>query len=139
MKRYFIKRFRNSNPVAVGLEAIFQTIAATYGISPNIVSTDCSTYIKMVHLNEPCIADKYGENLDDIPEDIQEQIIEILWALYHECGIEYLDVTPYNFIEKKCRVYVVDFGDAKERDEYMDDYLREMFDTWKLKWNDDFL
>ena len=32
--------------------------------------------------------------------------------LYYEEGIEYIDITGYNFIEKDNKVYIIDFGDA---------------------------
>ena len=138
MKRYFIKRFRNTKPEDIEREVSLQTIASKYGLSPFIVSTDYSTYIRMDNLNVMNIADMYGEYLDDIPEDIQNQIIDILWVLYHECKIEYLDITPYNFIEKEGKVFVIDFGDARKRGKYMDPFLEDIFDTWELKWNNEF-
>jgi tRNA A-37 threonylcarbamoyl transferase component Bud32 len=53
-------------------------------------------------------------------------------------GIEYLDVTPYNFIEKDGTVYIIDFGHARNVSDYLDDYLDDIFANWKLKWNPEF-
>ena len=138
MKRYYVKRFKDKSPDYVLHEARLQTIAAEYGIAPTVISTDYKTFIKMKHLNALSIADKYGENIDDIPTDIRKKIIDIVWMLYDTCGIQYLDVTPYNFVEANGRVWVIDFGDADSSSEFLDEYLEELFDTWELKWNEAF-
>jgi RIO-like serine/threonine protein kinase len=133
MKRYW-KDLGCKDPY---LEVKLQMIASDHDIAPKVIDTDYRTFVEMEHLDELCIADKYGENINNIPTDIQEQILDILWMLYNECGILYLDVTPYNFIEKDGKVYVIDFGDAKQGGE-LNEYLQDLFDTWKLKWNEDF-
>jgi tRNA A-37 threonylcarbamoyl transferase component Bud32 len=69
--------------------------------------------IIMEHLDEMCIADKYGEDPSKIPKIIWDQIRIILNILYHNEAIEYIDITGYNFIEKDGKVYIIDFGDAK--------------------------
>jgi serine/threonine-protein kinase RIO1 len=66
----------------------------------------------MENLNEMCIADMYGEDPKDIPKIVWDQIRVILKILYFDEGIEYIDITGYNFIEKKGKVYIIDFGDA---------------------------
>ena len=38
------------------------------------------------------------------------EIIRTLWEVE---GIEYIDITPYNFIEKDEKLYLIDFGHAK--------------------------
>jgi RIO-like serine/threonine protein kinase len=94
----------------------------------------------MENLDANCLADVYGENLEDIPEWIKADIVDILYMLYMHVGIEYVDVTPYNFVEKDGIVWVVDFGHAREADyDKPDDFLDDTFASWELqKWNCDY-
>jgi tRNA A-37 threonylcarbamoyl transferase component Bud32 len=102
-------------------EVEMQEVSATYGFSPRIIKSNIihnkedDKYIgniTMEHLNAMCIADKYGENPLNVPKIIWDQIRTIVRILYNEEGIEYIDITGYNFIEKKGKVYIIDFGDA---------------------------
>ncbi len=97
-------------------EVELQTIAARRGFSPKILNTstqDNVCLIFMENLDAECLADVYGENPDDIPKWIWDRIRFMVKTLLEEEGIEYPDITPYNFIEKNNRVYMIDFGDAK--------------------------
>jgi tRNA A-37 threonylcarbamoyl transferase component Bud32 len=139
MRQVYTKSFANVPEERVAREVSFQREAAELGFAPKVIATDNKTFIKMQHLNEMCLADMYGDDVDDIPISVQEQIIDIVWLLYDLCYIEYLDVTPYNFIEKDGLVMIIDFGDARKRDDSNPNpFLQELFDTWKLKWNPDF-
>ena len=105
---------------------------------PRIVGTDYKTYIDMEDLDEMCLADMYGENIKDIPQHLLEQIYDILVKLYLHASIEYIDITPYNFIEKEGRVYIIDFGDAKLV-ESRNWFLEEIFKhKLIIGWNPDF-
>lgn len=106
--------------------------------TPKIINTDYKTYIEMEHLEEMCVADKYGENIKHIPEYVLEQMYGIIVKLYLQCGIEYIDITPYNFIEKNKRVYIVDFGHAKPVQD-RNWFIQEIFLHKKIhEWNADF-
>jgi serine/threonine-protein kinase RIO1 len=79
--------------------------------------------------------------LEDIPVWIRSEIIEHIWTLYSCCQIQYIDITPYNFIEHEGRVWVIDFGDAfRNRPKAkLHPFLKRMFDTWTLTmWNPEF-
>ena len=131
----FVKKFTNVEPAEVKREAKLQKRAANIGLSPVVHRVTRNT-ITMENLQEMCIADKYGEQIRMIPKWIRDEIVEILWTLYADYGIQYIDVTPYNFIEKDGRVWIIDFGHAKENVELLDPYLCRIFDTWKLtRWN----
>ena len=92
----------------------------------------------MEDIDEMCLADMYGENIKDIPQHLLEQIYDILVKLYLQASIEYTDITPYNFIEKEGRVYIIDFGDAKLV-ESRNWFLEEIFKhKLIIGWNPDF-
>jgi tRNA A-37 threonylcarbamoyl transferase component Bud32 len=110
----FTKRFSRAPRNAVKKEVALQRIGSEYGMSPCVLDTDNKTYISMEDLGVMSIADQYGENIEDIPENIRADIWNILWILFSRADIEYVDVTPYNFIEKDGRLWVVDYGHAKK-------------------------
>ena len=93
----------------------------------------------MENLNEFCLAYKYGEEPKHISNEIWIQIFNIISILYEREGIEYIDITPYNFIEKKGKVYIIDFGDASyvKKDKEINWFLKEFMDGTK-EWNPDF-
>lgn len=126
---------------AVELEIELQQIASRYGFSPTIHTieyTDTECHIIMTKLGMS-LADIYGDDPDNIPGHIWKQIELILRMLYDVEGIEYVDITPYNFIEQNGIVYCIDFGDAyytKGPDTlnwFLKDFLDESYD-----WNPDF-
>lgn len=135
----FVKQFPSATPLdGIRQEAEFQTRAAEIGLSPPVLSYS-PTSIVMGKVDALCIADEYGASIEDIPVWIREEIVNILHTLYVTLEIEYIDVTPYNFIEKDGKVWIIDFGHAKKTSEQVHYYLEEVFETWTLeKWNSDF-
>ena len=106
----------------ISREIEMQEISANHGFSPKIIKSQITFNkedekyignITMENLNEMCVADMYGEDPKDIPKIVWDQIRVILKILYFDEGIEYIDITGYNFIEKKGKVYIIDFGDAR--------------------------
>lgn len=91
----------------------------------------------MEDLQEECLANTYGEDPEDIPEWIWDEIRRMLTVLLQEEGIEYVDITPYNFIEKDGKVYVIDFGDAKYTSGETNWFLQEFIDG-ENSWNPDY-
>jgi len=123
-------------------EVFFQTIAADLGISPKIqevVKESDVWIVTMDDLNsDNTLSNIYGEDPNKIPEWIWTEIRYILNMLL-DYGIEYVDITPYNFMEVEDKIFVIDFGDAA--------YVEEAAPTnWFLKefldghngWNPDF-
>jgi tRNA A-37 threonylcarbamoyl transferase component Bud32 len=121
----FTKRFTNTPAAAVVNEVTLHRIGAEYGLSPCILDTDNETFITMEDLQTMNIADFYGESIETMPETIRRDIWNILWTLYSCANIEYVDVTPYNFIEKDGRVWVIDYGHARK-------IRRGAIDPWLL-------
>ena len=138
MSKIFRKDVSMRSEELVSKEVMLQNRAAKLGLSPKIIGTDYKTYIDMEDLEEMCIADMYGESIDCMPHLIKKGIYHILERLYLECDIEYIDVTPYNFIETSDQLWIIDFGDAKEAPK-KSHFLKELFSNRELTvWNSDF-
>lgn len=140
MPKHFYKDVSDCDEEAVDNEVSLQKIASNAGLAPKIVDTDWETYICMDNLNSMSVADMYGDKINKIPKHIMSQIWAIVWTLYWTCGIEYHDVTGYNFIEKDGRVWVIDFGHATYRKKKMKSpYLKDLFNKGCInKWNPEF-
>jgi len=96
-------------------EIEIQRIASTYGFTPkilNVTKNDFEYQIQMELIEAECLANKYGEEPCDIPEQYWNQMKSIVSILFYREGIEYIDITPYNFIEKNNKIYLIDFGHA---------------------------
>jgi tRNA A-37 threonylcarbamoyl transferase component Bud32 len=126
------------DPSTIENEVELQRVAVLYGYSPPIfnVTTD---EIYMEDLEASCLADIYGDNPVDIPEWIWESIRTMLGSLYRYEDIEYIDITPYNFVEKDDKIYLIDFGHAryKSKTRPMNWFLSEFLDG-ENSWNPDF-
>jgi len=131
----FIKKVK---PGTAEREAYFQHIASLYEFAPKIYETT-EDEIHMEHLEEMCLADMYGDDPKDIPTHIWDSIRHILNTLYYEEHIQYIDITPYNFIEKENKVYIIDFGHADfiGKNPKMNWFLKEFLDG-ENGWNPDF-
>lgn len=68
--------------------------------------------LTMEEILEMNISDMYGEEAKDVPCYIFDKIRKIIIEL-NENNIDYPDITGYNFIEYKDKIYIIDFGDAK--------------------------
>lgn len=133
----FIKRVTGPH---TELEVELQEIAAKYEFAPkilNVTEEDDALLIEMEKIEGDLLADKYGdEDPGNVPEWIWEEIRRMLTVLYEEEGIEYVDVTPYNFIETDDGIYMIDFGDAcyiredQEQNWYLEQFLNSNDKTW---------
>lgn len=138
MPKSFVKRFPNTPYEEIRREARLQRRAAAIGLSPKVIRCT-ETTIVMENVGAPCLAEVYGDSIDNIPEWIKEEILDLLYTLYTVARIEYIDVTPYNFIEKDGVVWIIDFGHAREVSAEVDPYLDEIMAEWSLtKWNPEF-
>ena len=92
-------------------------------------------YILMERIDGKTLAELYGEDYDDVPKEIQREVKHIIKTLFIN-DIHYVDVTPYNFILRDDRVYLVDFGHAHEVP--VNYYLKEFLLNRAKCWNPDF-
>lgn len=125
------------------LEAELQTIAAEYGFAPKIHSIDGSS-VTMDAVDGLCLADLYTDDPKNITDAIWFEIKRILVILFEREGIEYVDITSYNFMEdKNGKIWIIDFGDAyytpkKKGEEPSNWFLRWVLDGYGKEWNPDF-
>lgn len=123
-------------------EIELQKIADKYNFVPKIVNTSFEEercVIEMEDLEASNLSDIYGENIEDIPEHVWNSIRIILKILLEEEGIEYVDITPYNFMEKDGKVYIIDFGHAYYTDLVdVNPFLNDVLYNDLKSWNPDF-
>lgn len=111
------------------LEAELLHIASRYGFAPNILDAD-SNIINMDTVDGSTLAELYGDDPESIPDDVWEQIVYILITLFEQEGIEYIDITSYNFMmDSAGKVWIIDFGHAY----YTNVKKGEEADNWFLQ------
>jgi len=80
---------------------------------PKIYNYDRKTKImvmeKIMNMN---ISDEYGEDAKNVPKKLFKTMQEIIKKLYY-AGIEYPDITGYNFIFCNNKMYLIDFEHSK--------------------------
>lgn len=118
-------------------EERLQRIAANLGLAPKIhsvISNNGSNALLMYKIPGMSLADFYGE--DQIPSSIWNTIRDILQKLWNH-GIEYVDITPYNFMIEpdSGKIWVIDFGHAKSIP--LNSHLSDVL-TGLNKWNDEY-
>jgi len=124
------------------LEIELQDIAMKYGFAPRIQHID-GNVVQMDKINGVCLADIYTEDPTLVPDWIWEEIHKILAILFEREGIEYIDITSYNFVLEieTNKVWIIDFGHAyytKTQDGYADNwFLRDVL-AGEKSWNPDF-
>jgi tRNA A-37 threonylcarbamoyl transferase component Bud32 len=123
-------------------EVDLQMIAARYGFAPTIHHIEKGPLNWIVMMDdlgdENTLSNIYGEDASKIPDWIWDDIRRIIAVLIDE-GVEYQDITSYNFIEKDGKIYVIDFGDARyiSRKREMNWFVKE-FMKGHNGWNPDF-
>jgi RIO-like serine/threonine protein kinase len=127
--------------VSSELEIELQKVSAGYGWTPNVVYVD-GLNVVMESVNGLSLYDKYGDSPSDIPEWIWTEIFRILTVLYECEGIEYVDITSYNFMEAEGKIWIIDFGHAyytkKKGGEKPDNWFLQGVLDGEKRWNPDF-
>ena len=126
------------------LETELQDVAASYGFAPKIHRLD-GNVAQMDSVEGLCLADIYTDDPAEIPDPVWHDIERILAVLYEREGIEYVDITSYNFMkDTQGKIWIIDFGDAyytpKEKGEEAENwFLRSVLSGESGKaWNPDF-
>ena len=97
---------------------------------PKIISYDKEKEIMVMHkINALNLSDMFGENSSDIDEYYFDEIRTIIKTL-SDNGIEYPDITGYNFIEHDNKIWIIDFEHAHIRDTFVDKFIQG-----RNKWN----
>ena len=123
------------------LEIELQNEAHQLGFSPKIQNatfTDTDCIITMEKIDEMCLADMYGDKESDLPNHLWSNVHNIVNSLYEQVNIEYVDITPYNFIEYKNKLFIIDFGDAYYKDTKPRNWFHKDFLNIPYGWNPDF-
>jgi RIO-like serine/threonine protein kinase len=125
--------------IASPLEIELQEIASKYDFAPQIERID-GNIVQMASIDGMCLADLYTDNPAKIPKWIWHEIHRILSILFEREGIEYIDITSYNFmLDKNDKLWIIDFGDAYYTSEIkaVNWFLKEFLDG-EFTWNPDF-
>jgi len=110
--------FDKIDKASVQLEFELQTyIGYKYDFTPK---TNSITYFKdsveiLMDLvkNGRTLAEHFSDEPDNIPKWVWDEIRKIIRILYYQEGIEYIDITPYNFmIDSNNKIWIIDFGHA---------------------------
>jgi len=97
---------------------------------PKIISYDKEKEIMVMHkINALNLSDMFGENSSDIDEYYFDEIRTIIQTL-SDNGIEYPDITGYNFIEHANKIWIIDFEHAHIRDTFVNKFIQG-----RNKWN----
>ncbi len=137
-KNWFIKvmEYNNTNLSKIKNEIDIQKIASNYNLSPKIIdhiNSNNNVFIIMEKIDGYMIYDLYGDNHKDIPNNIWIDIRNVILQLY-KIGIEYVDISPYNFMyDNNNKLHVVDFGHARKINWFLIDFLDGL-----NEWNPDY-
>ena len=97
---------------------------------PKIISYDKQKEIMVMHkINALNLSDMFGEKSSDIDEYYFDEIRTIIQTL-SDNGIEYPDITGYNFIEHANKIWIIDFEHAHIRDTFVNKFIQG-----RNKWN----
>ncbi len=109
-------KYSKSNKESIENEIELQEyVSNKYDFCPKIISYNFYQQyaeIAMENIDGKTLYELYSDDPQNVPVKIWDQIRAILNVLFYEEGIEYVDISPYNFIVKNNKVYIIDFGHA---------------------------
>ena len=113
-QEYAMKTFRkHKSSTTLRKEAELQNMAASEGASPKVVDIDTvSKYIVMEKLDKH-LYDTMKKNGGDLAQSMQKQIIT-LYRKLDRSGVFHGDANILNYMIKGRKLYIIDFGMAKE-------------------------
>lgn len=83
------------------------------------------------------VSDMYGDKMSNVPEYIIDEIRNIITILYKN-GIEYPDITGYNFIEYQNKIWIIDFEHASFKSNNYDPFVLDFINGSNTNWNPNF-
>lgn len=108
---------------------------------PRIISYDeNSQTMVMEGIKGMNISDMYGENIENVPDEIFGMVQIIIKKLKRN-NIEYPDITGYNFIEDRTeysKIWVIDFEHSKINNNITNPYIISICDNNVNEWNPEF-
>lgn len=89
---------------------LYRLLGYLYYFIPKLIDYNETTCeLTMQKIDNMCISDMYGEDFKNVPLNVVEKIINIIYTLYDD-GFCYPDITGYNFIEdSNGTVWIIDF------------------------------
>lgn len=93
----------------------------------------------MANIDGISVSDMYGDDIEDVPDDVYEKIREIMMKLVDN-GIEYPDFTGYNFIldnNVPNKLWLIDFEHATCGDSTDNEFIMGVYSGVK-SWNDEY-
>ena len=115
----FIKKIPYNKTIKKSIQLEYELqnyISSTYNFTPKINKLsylETESEITMEKINGKTLFEKYSDDPSDIPKWVWDEIRHILTILYEDEGIEYIDITPYNFmIDNNNKIWIIDFGHA---------------------------
>ena len=108
MEDEFIKH--NVKPLEIELQSL---VAEKYKFTPMIFKVKGDT-VHMQKINGSTLADQFTDDPSLVPNSVWNEIHRILSILYEREGIEFVDITSYNFKidDENNKVWILDFGHA---------------------------
>jgi tRNA A-37 threonylcarbamoyl transferase component Bud32 len=91
--------------------------------------------LTMENIPAMSVADYYGDNFNTVPQHIIKEIRDIIRKLSAN-GINYPDITGYNFIEWSDKIWIIDFEHAHLKDDKYS-FMQDFIDGYN-GWNPDF-
>ena len=138
-------KYSKSNKESIENEIELQEyVSNKYDFCPKIISYNFYekyAEIAMENIDGKTLYKLYSDDPQNVPVKIWNQIRAILNVLFYEEGIEYIDISPYNFIVKNNKVYIIDFGHAYwcNKDKKISNwFLQEFLVNEKNDFNPDF-
>lgn len=116
-KKYAMKCFKSSkSETRLQREGDFLKRAAKIGVAPKVVEINPEEHYIVMDLLEENLFDLLKSTQGKLTDKVQKEMIAIFKKLDKE-GIMHGDPNPLNFMFKKGKMYIIDFGFASEIDD----------------------
>ena len=120
-------------------EATMQRLVHSYVNVPEVYHYDEEKMIMIMRrIPKLCLADEYGENYDDLPNNIKTLLYEIMSSLFYNHFI-YNDFTGYNFIYYQNKLWIIDFEHCKYDTDNQESFMKDFVEGTVTGWNPEFI